>query len=57
MNGLGLSFVDAAQWLIQAYGIDVPNGRKNYRKLKISDALSKAKKVKDKYVPDIELLS
>lgn len=57
MNGLGLSFVDAAQWLIQAYGIDVPNGRKNYRKLKISDALPKAQKVKDKYVPDLELLS
>ena len=57
MNRLGLSFVDAAQWLIQAYGIDVPNGRKDYRKLKISVALPKAQKVKSEYVPDVELLS
>ena len=57
MNRLGLSFVDAAQWLIQAYGIDVPNGRKDYRKLKISAALPKVQKVKSEYVPDVELLS
>lgn len=53
---LGLKFLDAAQWLIQTYGIDVPNG-KSAKPLKIKVALPKTKVQKKEYVPDVELLS
>lgn len=53
---LGLKFLDAVQWLIRTYSVDVPNVRNN-RPLKINVAQPKGKVERNAYVPDIELLS
>lgn len=52
---LGLKFLDAAQWLIRTYSIDVPNVR-NKKLLKINVAQPKCKVERKAYVPDVELL-
>lgn len=53
---LGIKFLDAAQWLIRTYSIDVPYVV-NDKPLKINVAQPKSRVEKKEYVPDVELLS